>query len=85
MRTQSLDTSPEAEQIQIELLQKATVAQRFAMTCVLSRTAMELSRRALRRARPGASEREIELEFVAPYYGQELADQLRDYLTRRQR
>lgn len=60
-----MDTRPEAEQVQIALLQKATVAQRLAMTCALSRTAMELSRRALRRARPGASEREIELEFVA--------------------
>ena len=35
MRTQSEDTSPEMERIQIELIRKASIAKRFAIMQVL--------------------------------------------------
>ena len=82
MKTQSTDTHPDAERVQIELLRRATVAQRVELARSLSGTTMQLARRAIRRANPGASERDVDLTFVALHYGQALADKLRAYLDR---
>src|SRR5262249_43275573 len=49
MRTQSMDTSLEAEREQIELLRKASPAKKFGFVNSLSRTMIEASRRNLRR------------------------------------
>lgn len=81
----SVDTHPEIERKQIELLRQATVARRFQLARSLTRTAIELSRRALRRARPGASERELQIEFVRLHYGDDLADRLARFLEDRER
>jgi len=67
---------------QIELLQLATTAQRFARVRSLSQSAVQLARRAIRRSMPDASEQEVMLAFVSIHYGAELADRLRDYLAR---
>lgn len=45
---------------------------------------MGLARRALRRSMPGASETELLLAFLARRYGQDLADEVRRYLARRE-
>ncbi|MFN3762929.1 MAG: hypothetical protein ACK4WK_06990 [Anaerolineae bacterium] len=81
----SPDTTPQAARAQIELLRRATPAQRFYLTCSLSQTAMELARRALRRRMPGASETEVNLAFVALWYGKDLAEEVRRYLAQRER
>jgi hypothetical protein len=52
MRTQSPDTSPEAEGVQIELLRNMTIAQRMSRVRSLTRTTIQLSRRAIHRAYP---------------------------------
>ena len=83
MKTQSEDTHPEAERVQIELLRKATPAQRAQLALSLSETTIKLARRAIRRANPGASEEEVGLIFVEVHYGKELADRVRAYLERR--
>lgn len=80
----SPDTTPEAARVQVELLRRATPAQRFRLVCSLSQTAMELARRALRRRMPGASETEVNLAFVALWYGKDLAEEVRRYLTQRE-
>jgi hypothetical protein len=77
MKTQSVDTSFEAERIQIDLVRQATVSRRFALVRSLSQTTIQLARRAIRRAHPNDSETEVRLIFVAVHYGQELADRLR--------
>lgn len=77
MKAQSRDTHPDAERVPIELLRSATVAQRASLAFQLSESAIELARRALRRAHPDESAYEIGLRFVAIHYGQELADRLR--------
>jgi hypothetical protein len=84
MITQSDDTAPEAEKVQIELIRAASVAKRISLARSLSATAMFLSRRAIQRANPSLSEREVELAFVANHYGQDLAERLRLYLKREQ-
>jgi hypothetical protein len=84
VRTQSEDTHPDAERVQIELLRKATPAQRAQLALSLSETTIKLARRAIRRANPDASEEEVGLIFVEVHYGKELADRVRAYLAKRQ-
>jgi hypothetical protein len=83
MRTQSMDTSPEAERVQIELLRKASVAKKFGLVNSLSRTLIQASRNNIRQLHPDASEEELALIFVELQYGKELADRLRTDLERR--
>lgn len=78
------DTARQAEEVQVSLLRQATVAKRLAIMCSLSQTVIELSRRAIRRANPTWSQRELDLAFVAIHYGEELAHGLRSYLERRE-
>ncbi|HKP53862.1 MAG TPA: hypothetical protein VJ183_14570 [Chloroflexia bacterium] len=83
MKTQSSDTHPDAERVQIELLRKATVAQRFGLVRSLTKTTRQLAWRAIQRAYPDASDEEVALLFAAHAYGQELAERLRHDLARR--
>ena len=82
MITQSPDTTPEAEKKQIDLIRKSSVPRRISIVRSLSKTVIYLSRRAIRRARPSLSEREVNIAFVANHYGEELAVRLRMYLER---
>jgi hypothetical protein len=85
MRTQSRDTHPEVERVQIELLRKAGVARRFSLARSLSQTVIQLSLRAIRETHPDASEGELALIFVELNYGKELAKRLQaDFARRRQ-
>ena len=77
MITQSIDTHPTAEEVQHQLLRQATPAKRFAIMCSLSQTVAALSRRAIRRANPAYSQRELDLAFVSYHYGEELAARVR--------
>jgi hypothetical protein len=83
MRPQSIDTHPDAERVQIELLRKASVARRFHLVRSLTKTTRQLTWRSMQEKYPSASEEEIGLHFVALVYGQELADRLRSYLANR--
>lgn len=77
------DTRPEAEDVQIELLRRASPARRLSLALSLSESVCALSRRAIRRANPGFTEREVGLRFVALSYGEELARAVRADLARR--
>lgn len=83
MITQSIDTHPRAEEVQILLLRQATVTRRLAVMRSLSRTTIHLSRRAIHRANPTCSQLELDLAFVAYHYGEELAIRLSQYLEQR--
>lgn len=83
MRTQSSDTSPEAERVQINLLRQAGVARRFQLFSSLNKSAIQWSRASIRKAHPEASEDELAILFVALCYGQRLADGLRTDLAQR--
>ena len=54
MRTQSEDTNPEVERVQIELLRKAGMARRLQLGLELSGEALEMAQRGIRRANPYA-------------------------------
>lgn len=82
MKTQSTDTHPAAEAVQIDLLRKAGTARRFALATSLTRSTIELSRRGLRLRYPKANEEEIALMFVSLNYGEDLALRLKEHLLR---
>ena len=84
MISQSPDTAPDAEKVQIELIRKSSVSRRISKVRSLSQTIMYLSRRSIQRTRPFLSEREVSIAFVANHYGEELAERLRLYLERQQ-
>jgi hypothetical protein len=79
----SSDTSPQAEKVQIELLRNATNAQRLALALSMTDLAIRLARRAIARANPGLSRRELDLKFVEVHYGKDLAERVREYLRGR--
>ena len=83
MRTQSMDTSPEAERVHIELIRKASIAKRFAIMEAWSQFLIEANKQSIRQKHPSASEEEIGLIFVEAHYGKKLADGLRADLARR--
>ena len=83
MRTQSEDTSPEMERVQVELIRKAPISKRFALMQAWSQFLIEANKQGIRKDHPGASEEEVALIFVARHYGQILADGLRADLARR--
>jgi len=85
MRTQSSDTSPAAEAVQIELLRRAGTARRVALMDSLTTAAIALSRRAIARTHPDWTEQEVLLEWAALNYGRDLAEQVRRDLARRTR
>ena len=73
----------DADRIQVDLLRRAGVAERFRLVCSLSSTVVELSRQAIRDRHPEWSEREVLLEWAAVHYGRELAERVRRYLKER--
>ncbi len=83
MRTQSIDTHPKVEQIQINLIRQASVAQRISKMRSLTSSLMRLSKRAIRRANPGLSPDELDVLFVRYHYGENLAIRFQRYLHQR--
>jgi hypothetical protein len=77
------DTNSEAEKVQIDLLRKATNAQRLAMALSMTDLAIRLARRAIARANPGLSQQDLDLIYLEVHYGRELADRVREYLKDR--
>ena len=82
MRTQSEDTSPEMEQVQIELIRKASPAKLFGLVRSMSQTMMQASRENIRRLHPDANKEELTLIFVELYYGKKLADLVRTQMEK---
>jgi hypothetical protein len=83
MRTQSMDTSPEAERVQIELIRKASPAKLFGLVRSLSQSLILASRKNIRQLHPDASKEELDLIFIELYYGKVLASRVRKHIERR--
>ena len=76
MRTQSPDTSPEAERVMIDLLRKAPVWRRLQLADELSRTVRQLAMCGVRERFPEADEAELERRFADLHLGPELAEKV---------
>lgn len=85
MKTQSTDTHPAAEAVQINLLQKAGVARRLSIAFSLTESVRRLALDGIRRAHPEASDDEALHIFAEVHYGQTLAEQVRKSLERLRR
>jgi hypothetical protein len=83
MRTQSSDTHPEIERMQIEMLKCLSPQERLERMNEWNKATLELAWRGLQRAHPEATEQELGILYVAIHYGQPLADRLREYLRKR--
>ena len=70
------DTAPTILLRQVELVRQATVARRFQSARSLTRTVTALSRRALRRRNPDATEAELDRAFAELHYGTDLVERL---------
>ena len=81
MRTQSEDTSPEMERVQIELIRKASPAKRFAIMQAWSQLLIEANKQHIRKDH--ANQEELNLLFIELYYGKELANLVRSQLEKR--
>lgn len=82
MKTQSKDTHARIEEIQISLLKKQSVAQKFAHVCSLSETTIQLSKRAIARKNSNFDDKQINLLFISLQYGKDLANRVNEYLSR---
>jgi hypothetical protein len=78
-----MDTSPEAERVQIELIRKAPPAKRFGLARSLSQSLIQASRQTIRRLHPELSQEELDLLYIELYYSKDLADRVRADLKRR--
>ena len=83
MIAQLSDTDIRIEKIRITLIRKLNTSERVSRLRSLSQTVINLSRRAIRRANPKLSEKELNYKFVAYHYGDEIAERLKKYLTSR--
>jgi hypothetical protein len=73
------DTDPDAAAAQLRLLRAAPLARRVGLALALSRQAIALARRALRRTLPpGSSDEELGLRFVELHYGRDLGARVRE-------
>ena len=77
------DTALDADRVQVALFRAAPVARRLHLALALSATVIGAARRALARARPHASARDLDLRFVELHYGAGMAADLRAELDRR--
>ena len=82
-KTQSLDTSEEAEKLQFDLLRRAGSRRRLELARAHTSSATRLARSRIARAHPQWSEQEIGLHWTALMYGEEAANRLRQVLERR--
>ena len=73
MRTQSPDTSPEAERVLIELLRQAPAWRRLQLADRMSNFVRGLCLSGLRARHPTASEAELRRRFADIHLGPELA------------
>lgn len=81
VRPQSRDTSADAEQVQIDLLRQAGSSRRLQMTFDLCDSTRAMSLRAIARANPQLSEREVKLRYVRLCYGPVLEELVRSQMS----
>ena len=81
--TQSPDTRPPAEAVQLGLLRSKNAREKLSQVRSLSQLVIALSRRGIRRANPGKTPAELDTLFIRLHYGESLARRVADYRQRR--
>lgn len=81
--TQSPDTRPRAEAVQLELLRSKNAREKLSQVRSLSQLVIGLSRRAIQRVNPDKTPAELDSLFIRLHYGESLAQRVADYRQRR--
>ena len=81
MRTRSADTTPEAEQVLINLLRKKSISEKLKSVLSLSALSFQLSKRIIKRANPEKSKIELDMIFLELHYGKAIADKVKYFLN----
>lgn len=81
MRTQSSDTSPEAEQMLISLIRKAPITKRFELVNSWIKSFVQLSQHDILESYPDANEQELAFLFLSQDYGEAIAEQAKKKLA----
>lgn len=76
------DTHPLVRQAQLERLRAMSFQERWAMMEQLTAMTTFLSREAIRRTMPGASESQVILKWIEVTYGKELAERVAPFADR---
>ena len=84
MKTQSPDTSLDAEAVLIELIRKASIGKRFNLVRSMTKQTIGANMRCWRESHPKASEQDAAIHFVSFNYGPVLAAQLQTVLEQRE-
>jgi hypothetical protein len=77
MKTQSPDTSLDAELVLIGMIRKASMSRRFAFVQAWTASMFEAGSQYVRQLHPQANDEEARLLFIERQYGKDLADELR--------
>jgi hypothetical protein len=83
MKTQSVDTSPDAERVLIAMIRQAPITKRFAFVQSWSRSMIEAGRLDVRGFYPQATMQEMCLLYLERQYGKGLVNELRTALQQR--
>lgn len=73
------DTTHDAEQMQLRLLRDKSPSERLGLALRLTSDVIRASKRAISRAHPELTEREVGHLFIELHYGRELAEATRRY------
>jgi hypothetical protein len=84
MRTQSSDTTPEAEQMLIHLIRKAPITKRFELVNSLTSFATKLNKQNIRTQHPDATNQQVAEYFARDHYDQTLANGLHSALQEKE-
>lgn len=84
MRTQSVDTHPEAERVMIELIRRAPMSKRFQLVQSLTQSAFWATMHAWQERHREASEQEAAVHVLSYSYGPDLAKLVQAALERRE-
>ena len=74
------DTESRAEQVQIELLRRASTVERLGMALSLTATVVNLSHQTIAELNPSLDPQQLRIKCVELYYGKDLAARLQGYL-----
>jgi hypothetical protein len=83
MQPYTTETSPEAEEVQMDLIRRMPPYERALKAIRMTTRLVRECKAAIARARPGLTEREIGIAFIELNYGEELAAAVDHYQSDR--
>jgi hypothetical protein len=79
MQPYTTDTSPEAEEVQLDLIRRMPPSERALKALRMTTRLIRECKSAIARNNPALTQREIEIAFIALNYGEELAKAVEHY------